>query len=271
MNSTPDFNPAAAADQVIGVLRTGRQVPTFSSRYSNLTLSLAYAAGEILSRRRLELGERIAGRKIGFTNSAMWAQYGVNAPIWSYMYDTTMHDAPRSFRRIELRGMPEPKIEPEVVFGLKRSPHPDMADAQLVECIEWVAHGFEIVQSIYPGWRFTAADTVIGMGMHAALIIGPRHAVSADDYAWRSQLSAFDLELRCDGLRQEIGHSSSVLGGPLIALRTLAAELGPARAVAPGEVIATGTITRAVPIAPGQVWESALHGIDLDGLKVAFE
>jgi 2-oxo-3-hexenedioate decarboxylase len=35
-----------------------------------------------------------------------------------------------------------------------------MDDAVLLTCIEWVALGFEIVQSIFPAWKFSPADTV---------------------------------------------------------------------------------------------------------------
>jgi 2-oxo-3-hexenedioate decarboxylase len=35
-------------------------------------------------------GEKVLGRKIGFTNRTIWEQYGVYAPIWGYVYDTTV-------------------------------------------------------------------------------------------------------------------------------------------------------------------------------------
>jgi 2-keto-4-pentenoate hydratase len=36
-------------------------------------------------------GEKIVGRKIGFTNREMWKVYGVRSPIWGYVTDHTMH------------------------------------------------------------------------------------------------------------------------------------------------------------------------------------
>jgi 2-keto-4-pentenoate hydratase len=55
----------------------------------------------------------------------------------------------------------EPKIEPEIMFGFVAAPSPGMDDAALLRCIAWVAHGFEVVQSIFPDWKFSAADTVV--------------------------------------------------------------------------------------------------------------
>ena len=62
-----------------------------------------------------------------------------------------------------------------------------------------------------------------------------------------------------------------VLDGPLNALRLWVdamAEFTPDWPIRPGDVVTTGTITDAWPMAPGQVWRSrpdhaALHGLTL--------
>jgi 2-oxo-3-hexenedioate decarboxylase len=96
-------------------------------------------------------GERVVGRKIGFTNRTIWAEYNVHAPIWGYMYQTTVHQLPSGGAETRLAGLAEPRIEPEIIFGLSAPPAADMDLPALIGCIGWVAHGFEIVQSIFPG------------------------------------------------------------------------------------------------------------------------
>jgi 2-oxo-3-hexenedioate decarboxylase len=54
-----------------------------------------------------------------------------------------------------------------------------MDNAALLSCVAWVAHGFEIVQSIYPDWKFSPADSAAANGLHGALLIGPRHEIGA--------------------------------------------------------------------------------------------
>jgi 2-keto-4-pentenoate hydratase len=49
----------------------------------------AYAIARAVHGRRVQRGEQPVGRKIGFTNPTTWAQYGVDSPIWGYMYDST--------------------------------------------------------------------------------------------------------------------------------------------------------------------------------------
>ena len=129
--------------------------------------------------KRLARGERVLGRKIGFTNRTIWAEYGVYAPMWGYVYDRTVRNLADIGGAFPLAGLCEPRIEPEIVFGLSRAPSQGMDDAALIGCVEWVAHGFELVQSIFPNWKFSPADTVAANGLHGALLIGPRHPVGA--------------------------------------------------------------------------------------------
>ncbi len=57
-----------------------------------LDLATAYRATASIRLLREQRGERVVGRKIGFTNRTIWDEYGVHAPIWGYVYDRTLHD-----------------------------------------------------------------------------------------------------------------------------------------------------------------------------------
>ena len=94
----------------------------------------------------------------------------------------------------ELASVVEPRIEPEITLALKRAPEPGMDEAALLECLDWVAHGFEVVQSLFPGWKFKAADTVAAFGLHGALMLGPKHAITAaNSTEWLARLTSFEL------------------------------------------------------------------------------
>src|SRR6516165_4942409 len=239
----------AIADEVAVTIGTPRQIPTFTSRPAGLTLDEAYRATAVLNRRREARGEKRLGRKIGFTNRTIWAQYSVYAPIWGYVYDSTVFDLSHT-ASLPLGGFAEPRIEPEIVFGLAAAPAADMDETALLACVDWVAHGFEIVQSIFPQWQFSAADTVAANGLHGALLIGPRHSVGSRLAEWQALLSGFHVDLLCDGRVIDRGHSANVLDGPVSALRHLVSLLArdPAYpALAAGELVTTGTLTRAMP------------------------
>jgi len=268
----PELKHEDIASEVLDALAARRQVAPFSERMADFTMDDAYEVTAALRRMREARGERHTGRKIGFTNSAIWREYGVHAPIWGDMYDTTVADI--GVGPFDPSSLSEPRIEPEIVFGLAASPTPGMDEPTLLDCIEWVAHGFEIVQSIYPGWRFTAPDTVAGLGMHGALMIGPRRQVGKEPpEGWLAALSGFTITLMRDGEVIDEGGGASVLGGPLTPLRHLVEMLAddPYNApLAAGEIITTGTLTRAFPIAPGEVWTTKIAGMPIEGVEISF-
>ena len=261
------------ATEVVAALDGRVRIAPFSSRVGGLALEVAYRAAAEVRALRIVRGEHPVGRKIGFTNRTIWAEYGVWAPIWGYVYDNTVRDLRTGSGELQLATLAEPRIEPEIVFGLGAAPAPGMDDASLLGCIEWVAHGFEIVQSIYPGWKFAAADTVAAFGLHGALLIGPRHDVASRRDEWLATLGSFDIDLLRDGEVVDRGRAANLLDGPLSTLRHVVAVLArdPVNPpLAAGEIVTTGTLTRALPIAPGQTWTTALRGVALAGLSVRF-
>ncbi|GJD53230.1 2-hydroxyhexa-2,4-dienoate hydratase [Methylobacterium crusticola] len=262
------------ARAVLSALDGRRQIPSPVGRGGGLTLGEAYRVAASVRRLREARGERVVGRKVGFTNTSIWAEYAVDAPIWGYVYDTTLHRLADRAGSFGLAGVVEPRIEPEIVFGLGRAPAPGMDERALLSCVEWVAHGFEIVQSLFPGWRFAAADTVAAFGLHGALLLGPPAAVTADAAdAWFDALARFRITLLRDGAEADRGQAGNVLGGgPLSALRHLVDGLAADPAsppLAPGEIVSTGTLTRALPVAAGERWSTRLDGLPLAVIAVA--
>jgi 2-oxo-3-hexenedioate decarboxylase len=275
--STNDTNTVvdvkAIAAEALAALDAGCQVPPFSSRVAAFNLKDAYLAAAAIRQVRETRGEIPVGRKIGFTNRTIWAEYNVYGPIWGYVYDCTAHDLAGIDNSFSLTGFVEPRIEPEIVFGLAVAPSPDMDEGALLACIDWVAHGFEIVQSIFPGWVFTAPDTVAGFGLHGSLLVGPRHSMAAHIEDWSRTLSTFEIDLKRNGTIADHGRAMNVLGGPVSALRHLVGILGrdPANPpLAPGEMVTTGTLTRALPVSAGETWATELTGVGLDGISVHF-
>lgn len=266
-------SPERIAREVLAASQARRQIAPFSARIAGFDLAAAYRVTAALRRLRRERGERPIGRKIGFTNRTIWAEYGVYAPIWGDMYDTTLRPLEPG-DVVDLSPLLEPRIEPEIAFGLVRAPSPSMDEAALLGCIGWVAHGFEIVQSVFPGWRFAAADTVAAYGLHGAYRVGPRHRLSDHpNVDWLATLSDFEIELSCNGKAVDRGKAANVLDGPLAALRHLVELLAADDSnppLAAGEIVTTGTLTRAFPVQPGETWSTRLSGVPLAGISISF-
>jgi len=228
------------ADEAVAAFNSGRQVPPFSARYPSLTVDDGYRVTALANGLRSAQGCKPVGRKIGFTNSRLWDEYGVHAPIWGYVYDRTVHDLAAP---LPIAPFAEPKIEPEIMLGLAKAPSPGMDNAALLSCVAWVAHGFEIVQSIHPDWKFSPADSVAANGLHGALLIGPRHEIGARADEWLRALTSFEIELFCDDRPMDKGHALNVLEGPLSTIRyvmDLLARDPDNPLLAAGEIISTG-------------------------------
>lgn len=264
---------SAIAAEAFAALGSGRQIEPFSTRFEGFDLDAAYRVAAAVHAKRLARGERPIGRKVGFTNRRIWPEYGVWAPIWGHVYDTTVRELAVVADGFALAGLAEPRIEPEIVFGLATAPRPGLDDGAMLGCIEWVAHGFEIVQSIFPAWKFAAADTAAAYGLHGALLIGERHAIAPHRDRWLATLSRFEIDLAGDGAVRDRGTAGHVLDGPLSAVRHLVDVLVRCPEhppLAAGEIVTTGTLTRALPIAAGQTWTTALRGVDLPGIRLRF-
>ena len=264
----PDATDVAA--QVLAALDGGRQVERFSGRIAGFDNGFAYAVTAELRRLRTARGEKPIGRKIGFTNRNIWAEYEVFEPIWGDVYDTTFHEmAPGGV--IRASHLPEPRIEPEIVLGIGRDLSAGMSLEEVEASVDWVAHGFEIVQSIFPGWRFAASDCIADGGLHGGLFVGPKHALQPGQRSGlAARLAAVELELSCDGTVVDAGTGSNVLDGPVQALMHLAKVLdrdAQNPGLRAGEVITTGTLTRAFPVVAGQAWSTRVTGgLPLAGL-----
>ncbi|MBZ0130665.1 MAG: hypothetical protein K8F59_16330 [Rhodobacteraceae bacterium] len=259
------------AARLLAAFDTGQQIDPPSRDMPAFDLNAGYAIAADMHRQRLARGEQAAGRKIGFTNRTIWDIYNVHAPVWGWMYRASTGTIPAD-GVIVLPALPECRIEPEIAFRFCATPDEGMSDAALAACIDAVAHGVEIVWSAYPGWRFTAPDSVAAFAMHAAFWHGPLQD-AAPLLADGGQALA-DLTLTLSGPGQSLtGSGADVLGGPVQALRRLIAEIPAmpgAAPIQPSEWITTGTLTDARPIAPGETWQTRISGAALPGLSVTF-
>ncbi|WP_170763178.1 2-keto-4-pentenoate hydratase [Ruegeria lacuscaerulensis] len=261
------------AETVLTALNDHRQVGLFSTSSSELSIPDAYLVTAQLRSMFEARGDRITGRKIGFTNRDMWEEFGVRAPIWGYCTDRTTFELADK-QTVSVSNFAEPKIEPEIIVGLGAAPHPSMNEEELIDCIDWISLGYEIVQSIFADWKFGAADTIAANALHGMLSIGNRHMVAPRKEAWLRELSSFKAELFCDGQLRQSGGGELVLGSPFCALHHLVRLLADDPHNPPlgaGEIVSTGTLTLAMPTLAGQTWKTMVQDIPLEDIELRFE
>ncbi len=224
-------------------------------------LANAYRTAFAVRDLRIARGERVAGYKIGWTNRAAWPRMGIDGPMWGTLHDATIV-ASDGEADVALAGMPSPRLEPEVVVGFARAPGADPSFDELFDCLDWIAPGFEMVQTHLPDWRYTPAQTLADSAVHARLVIGahvPVRAIAANGGALADLLARAGVRLSENGAVMTQGVGANVLDGPLHALRGFVCQMAAMPGALPiraGDVVTTGTWTDAQPLSAGETWRA---------------
>ncbi len=207
---------------------------------------LDLATGYRVQRALREQAGPLAGWKLGVTSRAKQAQVGLSSPTYGFLAAAHAIDLGAPVNTAELI---QPRAEPEIVFTLGRDlagPHVTAAD--VLAATSSVAVGIEVLDSRYTDYRFTIADVVADN-------------TSAGRYVVGAPVSPAGIDLRLVGVVLEkngevvgTASGSASLGHPAAAVaflaRTLAAD---GEGLRGGEIVLSGGLTAAVPLAPGDV------------------
>jgi 2-oxo-3-hexenedioate decarboxylase len=262
--------------ELMEALDQGKTIPSIVERNPHFDWDQAYRVAADIVRARRARGEQTVGRKIGFTNRNIWAQYGAIAPIWAHVYDRTVQFAQDGKAAVSLKSSVQPRLEPEIAFKLKAPLPPSINDPEwMLEAIEWYAPSFEIVDCHFADWKFGPADSAADFSFHWRLIIGtPCKVETSAIPALVASLGDCRIALSKGDAVVDRGVGANALGHPLTALAHLAGALAQQSQFDPlaaGEIITTGTLTAAMPVKAGETWSSRYEGLPgVTGLTLRF-
>jgi 2-oxo-3-hexenedioate decarboxylase len=262
----------AVAQELADAYAGGEMLDAPLSSRAGFDLTAAYAVEAELARRRRASGRTVVGRKIAFANEAVWQKLKIQTVAWGSMYDDTVQRASAT----ETLSVPftyAPKLEPEIVFKVKRPITERFDDpAAVLQAVEWLSLGYEIVDCPFPEWQFQAPDLVAAYGFHAGLVLGePTLVTAANAASLASQLATFKLKLFKNDTFIEEGGGRNVLANPALALGEFAAALSRSPWADPlqaGELITTGSLTTPMLIAPGETWRAEPDGLPVKPLTM---
>jgi 2-keto-4-pentenoate hydratase len=236
------------ANELFAAARDAEPISPLRDRYA-LSIGDGYAISRRVLQHRLERGaeDDLVGYKIGFTSDAVREDLGVDEPAFGYVLDG-MVSTGRATTTIDSKTFIAPRIEPEIAVVLGDFEDPlDERDAEAA--IEAVVPAIEVVDSRIRDWEFTPPEAVADNALAAALLTGERHPWSADDI----DLAGEGVTVAKDGTTVATGTGKAVLGDPIRALIWLAEELATREeTLEPGQIVSTGSITRPVPVEPGE-------------------
>jgi 2-keto-4-pentenoate hydratase len=203
-----------------------------------LDLDDAYAIQRAGTELRVARGEKIVGWKLGYTSLAMRAQMGIDHPNFGPLTDAMLlaHDDAVSASLIQ------PRVEPEIGLRLAQ---PLTGEVSLDDVMGAIGEAFaclEVVDSVYPDYRFRLEDNTADGSSAAQVVVGP--ALRRLD-----SLESVDVVLRHNGETVGSALGSAASGHPAAGVVWLVAQLARrGRQLRAGDIVITGGLTRAVPL-----------------------
>jgi 2-oxo-3-hexenedioate decarboxylase len=269
----PNSDIEVLAHEMESARDAGRMVEVPPSGRPGFDLNMAYAVEGLLKQFREAGGHKAVGRKVGFANKAMWRVLKLETMAWAHMYDDTVHYSDSNSAELALAHPRSLKIEPEIVFGLKRAVTGESSDAAAaLASVDWMAVGFEIIDCPFPEWKFQASDFVASYGLHAALVIGERVPVRPELIAQLvDELPKFKVRVSKGGEFVEEGSGRNSLKSPALCLAELGAAIVrrfPAEPLSAGEIVSSGTLTAGHLTAGGDLWTVEVEGLALPSLTL---
>jgi 2-keto-4-pentenoate hydratase len=238
------------AREIYDAERAAVAVAPLSARFPTLTPDDAYAIQEWYAGMRRRAGATLVGRKIGCTSAAIQQLFGIDTPDYGQLFDDMRIPDGAS---VDPRPLIAPRIEPEIAFVLDRDLRgPGLTSDDVLAATRAVAPALEIIDSRVRDWEIGFVDTVADNGSSARFVIGPEVP-----YRSAMDLAAAQVWLVEDGQRLHNGTGAAVLGHPAHAVAWLANVLaGYDRGLRAGQYVLSGSMTTAVPLAPGRRYEA---------------
>src|SRR6202008_3355131 len=144
--SMPPNEIESLAQELLSAYETGQMVPVLPSERHGFDLDTAYQVEATLKKFREAAGSRAVGLKVGYANKAMWRVLKLETLVWGHMYDDSVHYAGSNTASLAIEHPRSLKIEPEIVFGLRRPIISHGLDAaSALAATDWLALGFEII------------------------------------------------------------------------------------------------------------------------------
>jgi 2-oxo-hept-3-ene-1,7-dioate hydratase len=236
--------------------RTRTPMGQLSLQHPDMTIEDAYAIQRVFVETKLAEGRRVVGRKIGLTSRAMQQAVSINEPDFGALLDDMVF---QDGAEIPIERFIRPRVEVELAFVLGEPVSgPGCTWLDVLRAVEYVVPALEIldarVQMTDPstGHTRTIVDTIADNAADAGVVIGGRPIRPFDvDIRWISAL------LYRNGVIEESGVAAAVLNHPANSAAWLANKLARYGVpLEPGQLIMTGSFTRAVHAYAGDVFHA---------------
>ena len=228
-----------AADILINAETNRVQAALLSETFPHIQIEDSYAISSLVAQRKMALGAKLIGHKVGLTSKAMQASSKIDEPDYGHLLDNMLI---AEGAKVPHDRFCKPRVEVELAFVLGQSlKGPGVGLIDVLRATEYVVPALEIVDARLVDQR-KIFDTVADNGAASGLVLGGRPIKPNDvDLRWVSALMYRNSDI------EETGVAAGVLGHPALGVAWLANKLGQhGVGLEAGHVILSGSFTRVV-------------------------
>ena len=239
-----------AANALNQAEETKIQMDLLSLRYPKMTMDDAYAIQEAWIYKKLSIGQKIIGWKIGLTSKAMQYALNIDTPDSGILTDK-MHFENNSV--IPKGYFIQPRIEAEIAFVMKSSIYGNVTRDEVIAATDYVSPSLEILDTRIlrsdpkTGKSRIIFDTISDNAANAGVILGDeKHKVEDID------LRKVGAVVTRNGEVEETGLGAGVLNDPIMGIVWLAQRMAIyEKKIEPGQIILSGSFIRAIEAPSG--------------------
>jgi len=227
-----------------------KPIPPLTETDPDIGVEEAYQIQLHLIERKKATGRVVVGKKIGLTSLAMQAMLGVKEPDYGHILNDMII---MEGEKIKLADLIAPRLEGEIAFILKEDLQgPGVTISEVLRGSAGIMPALEIIDSRIRDWKIKLPDTVADNASSARVVLGGKLT------------PLLNLDLRTVGMVLEkngeiiaTAAGAAVLGHPAQAVAWLANKLATyGLTLRKGEIILSGSLTAALPIAPGDFFRA---------------
>ncbi len=234
-----------------------------SEKYKqDFTEKEAYDVQILVRDEKLRRGQRVIGKKIGFTSQAMRKQFNYHSCDYGNIFDKQIFEQGSA---IKLDNFLTPRVEGEIAFILKEDlSGPGVTVSDVVRATDGVMACLEFVDT---RWDFgiQVLDSIADNAACGGFVLGSKF-VRLDNL----DLRYIAMFVQKNGVLLSSGAGVEVMGDPLNAVAWLANKLHEHGAkLKAGDIILSGAITGAVEVNKGDVLDVSFS--TLGNIQIRFE
>jgi 2-keto-4-pentenoate hydratase len=210
-------------------------------------VATAYEVQDAVVADRVGRGAAIAGAKLGLTSVAKQRQMKVDEPLYGWLTGDMAVDVGQPLR---CERFIQPRCEPEIAFVLREDlAGPHVTASGVLAATAAVHPAIDVLDSRFAGYSFTLPDVIADNASGAGFVLGGQ---ATDPTGIDLRLTGVVLEKNGELVATAAG--AAVLGHPAASVAWLVRALAlRGRGLLAGQVVLSGALTEAVPVAPGDV------------------